>query len=131
MPTPFITGHTVSSDTPVEITAGTDPSSFTTSETGPRNRTWRLTAAASGANLPDNPYRASVVVNNIAGGATAYLVATDTVNPAYTAGWTGVSAGVSTVFSRQNLLTGTGPLAVVLDGASGGECVVTEFNFVP
>jgi len=127
MSVPFITSRTVSNAEPVIITAGTEPDNFTTSEAGPRNRKWTLTADLDAANMPDNPYRAAIVVDNTGGSSTAWLVAGQT-NVAYTEGYVSVPAGSSVTFSRQNNLVGTGIMSVVINGASTG-CVVTELSF--
>lgn len=127
MSVPFITSRTVSNAEPVIITAGTDPADFTTSEDGPRNRKWTLTSDIVAANMPDNPYRAAVVVDNIAGASNAWIVFGQ-INVAYTEGHVSVPSGSSVTFSRQNNLIGTGVMSVILDGASSG-CTVTELSF--
>jgi len=126
---PFLTNNRLSSDASVEITAGTAAASLSTAEQNAKNRIWRLTAAANGANLPRNPYRAVVIVDNSLGSATAYLVLTESDNPASTNYMAAVPSGISTSFSVKELLVGTGEFAVVLSGASATACVVTERSF--
>jgi len=77
--------------------------------------------------MPDNPYRAAIIVDNTAGTSDAWLVAGQT-NAAYTEGHVSVPIGSSVTFSRQNNMIGTGVMSVVINGASAG-CIVTELSF--
>ena len=127
MSAPFATSKVISNAEPVIITAGAEPYNFATYETGPRNRKWTLTIDLDAANMPDNPYRAAIVVDNTAGSGTAWLVA-GLSNAGYTEGHVSVPAGTSVTFSRTNALVGTGAMCVVLQGASAGT-IVTELSY--
>ncbi len=127
MSVPFITSRLVSNAEPVVIAVGTEPTAFSAAEAGPRNRKWTLTVDLDAANMPDNPYRAAIVVDNTGGSSAAWLVAGQT-NASYTEGYVSVPAGSSVTFSRQNNLVGTGIMSVVINGASSG-CIVTELSF--
>ena len=127
MSAPFATSKVISAAEPVVITVNTDPSNFATSEMGPRNRKWTLTIDLDAASMPENPYRAAIVVDNTAGSGTAWLV-NGLTNPGYSQGHVSVPAGTSVTFSRPNALVGTGIMAVVLQGASSGT-TVTELSY--
>lgn len=130
MPVPFITSRLPSTDDFEVIDPGENPTSFTNSQSGPANRRWALLDAANGANLPDNPYRLSVNVDNTAGSTTAWVVNGSAQNPSYTLGHLSIPAGQEVVFSRENMMMGTGACSVVLDAATGAACVVSEISAI-
>lgn len=128
MSVPFITSRLVSTAENVIISPQTPSGDFTSSQAGPRNRKWTLTVDLDAANMPENPYRAAVIVDNTAGTSDAWLVFGQE-GVAYTEGHVSVPIGSSVTFSRQNNMIGTGVMCVVINGASSG-CVVTELSFV-
>lgn len=128
-PIPFYTGRTLSTAAFEEITAGTDVSALTTAQAAAKNRLWRITTTTAGANLPQNYYRSSVVVDNVNGTESAWVVNTTDQDPAYTLGHYCVPAGTSVTFSRDNGLLGTEAMAVVLQANSAVACIVTERSF--
>lgn len=128
-PIPFRTGRDLSTDAFHVMDPGATVAGFTAQEQAAKNRTWALTDGSNGANLPANPYRAAVTVDNTQGGAVAWLINNAGDNPVYTLGWVSVPTGSSVTFSRENLLSGTGVMSVMLDGASAGNVVVSELSF--
>ena len=131
-PVPFRTGRDLSTADFGVITAGLNAT--TVAALGYKNKKWSITDSSLGANIPANPYRSSVVVDNSQGGAVAWLVAGDTIanvgdNPAYTLGWVSVPVGSVVTFSRENLLSGTGVMSVMIE-SSAGTTVVSELSFV-
>ena len=129
-PIPFFTGKQFSGDAAVAITPGTDSASFSSAEQNAKNRTWAITAAANGANLPANPYRGEVTVDNSAGSATVWLVITSTANPSYTLGIESVPASGKETFLVSSGRIGKNAMSFVLDGAGGTACVISERSFV-
>jgi len=130
-PIPFRTGRDLSTDAFVVITAGVNRADLSTAELAAKNRQWAITAAAAGANMPVNPYRASVTIDNTRCDKDAYIVVTTSDDPAYTLGWVAVKAGNIQTFSRHDQNVGTESLSVVLTGTSGtSSCLISERSFV-
>lgn len=127
-PIPFRTGRELSTDAFHVMDPGATVANFTVQEQAAKNRTWALIDSTNGANLPANPYRAAVTVDNTQGGAVAWLINNAGDNPAYTLGWVSVPVGSSATFSRENLLSGTGVMSVMLDSIAG-TTVVSELSF--
>jgi hypothetical protein len=128
-PIHFATGRVLSTDAVTTVTAGTNRADLSTAEVVAKNKQWRLTAAAAGANMLRNVYRAEVTVDNSAGNANAWLVITTSDDPSYTLGYTSVPGGGKQTF-RVGIDIGTESMSVVLDGASASDCVVSERSFV-
>lgn len=127
MPAPFVTGKNVSAAEPAVITVPTAPDSWDASQAGNRNRKWTLTTNLDSADMAENPYRAAVVVNNVAGAGTAWLVF-GLNGASYSEGSISVPSGSSVTFSRENHMIGTGTMCVVLEGSSTGT-IVLELSY--
>lgn len=126
----FLTSRQVSHDDVVQINPGTAVSAFSSSQQAAKNRQWHLVAAAGAANLPQNPYRASVIIDNTLSTQDAFVVFTADTNPATTSRAVIVKSGTRQVLNRADSTVGTEEIAVVMGGTTVTACEVTELSFV-
>jgi hypothetical protein len=122
----FFTGTTLSNEAVVAITAGTDAAAFTGAQTAARNRRWELLEAAAAANLPVNPYRRLLIIDNTGSSQDVVIVINGGANPATTLYTHRVEAAGYAEFTRALGEIGPEACSVVPMGTTATACVVTE-----
>ena len=123
---PFLTGTQLSGEAVTAITAGTNVSALTATEGAAKNRRWEVTAAAAGANMPQNFYRRLVVVDATQSTEDAFVVINGGDDPATTAYSQRVEAGGYAEFTRALGEIGSEPMSVVTGGTTVTPVVVVE-----
>lgn len=126
-PIPFFTGKQKSTDSPVAVTAGTAPSSFSASQQNAKNRQWSL-STTDPALMPANPYRCSVHIDNMAGGATAIVKLHDGTDTPPSEFVYSVPTNTAVILSVDRGEIGKGNMSVTLDSAAG-TTTVTESSY--
>lgn len=119
---PFFTGKILSIQDPLDIPAGTAVSAFTAEQQNAKHRVWELDGTANPANLPYNPYRANVIVDNSQSTEDARIVQNGILLRTIPA---------STREEEGTILAQVGceAFSVVMAGTTVPVCIVTERSF--
>ena len=115
---------------PVTVAPGTVISALTSEQLTAPVRLWKLTDADEGANLPENPRRCSLWVDNTSSNADAWLVFGLTQNPAFSTGIRRIGPGDSLELYVSADQIGRGQVQVVLDGSASASVNVLEVNYL-
>lgn len=115
---------------PVIIPIGTVIGDLTNEQLTAPVRLWKLEDASEGANLPENPKRCSIWIDNLSTNFNAFLVFGLAQNPSFTAGIRRIPPGDSAEFYVSADHIGRGQVQVVLDGSANSRVNVLEVSYI-
>lgn len=127
MAVPFFTGKVLAEEAVTGIAPGTAVAAFTADEQNAKVRRWSLTTAASAALLPYNPYRASIQIDNVLGGAEVKMYVGDSASD--TQRVFTIPSATGQIFEVHHGQIGTGQMVIGLSADDSPGATITERSY--